>query len=366
MPPHETPNQITRPSITNRRLARVQLMKSWLLRLSACALLIVSSFVVAKPDFHHFLHWHPDWVEQALDWKIDHPLQPIPAEQFARPAPEMEGMTSHLKNRTYRVTLPLIAHFSGLGIRGAEIIAFVSALLFPIVLYAFFHRSLEDPITAFLLALTVSCSYVGQWGIHNFGFFDGVGYLLLALAIYTRHPALIATTLIFGAFSDERVLTATPLVYLLHGGLEKPTKGQWGVIAGCVVFVILRIAFGLHTGVSYGGGHVGWASFRYNLAFLPLAVALVYKGLLVTSVAGLLGMSQKQILTLAIAAAPGIFASLAVWDLCRSLAYTFPAMLLLSISAKDQPTFAKLALFGAIVSVAIPTYNFWGGVVTHF
>src|SRR5215813_7284444 len=147
----------------------------WLQRLGWSALVVVVlSLLTGAPDVQHFVHWNPTWGERALDWKVHHPLSPIPVAEFAEPGPEIRGMSVHLFKRSYRLTLPIVAYFLRLNIRGTEILAALCSLAFSFVILLLFRKLLPaDPVTALMLALTVACSFIGQWGTSGPYFFDG-------------------------------------------------------------------------------------------------------------------------------------------------------------------------------------------------
>ena len=268
----------------------------------------------------------------------------------------------------------MIAYCLGLDIRGALVLAAAASLAFSVVVLFQFRRLFPaEPITALFLTLTLACSFIGQFGTSEAYFFDGVGYLLEAFAIYAVWPPLIALLIAAGGFADERVIAAVPLIYLVQVRpplaklhlrvLFKPNARQYGTIAGVLLFLWLRIMLGLHLGRQFDGAQVGFASLLYNATLLPVALVLVYKGSILMVAGGLARLVRLRaftaLLLLLIGAAPGILASLMVWDLPRSLAYTFPALLFIArILAEScrSPEVQSLALRGAILSVCFPTY----------
>jgi len=148
---------------------------SWLQRFGwSCAVLLIVSTFSGAPDLQHYLQWKPGWSERALDWKLRHPLSPIPVSEFAPPMldPANQGTVIHLAKRTYRLTLPIVAYCFGLDLRGAEIVAALCSLAFSQVILLCFRRLLPaDPVTAFLLTVTVAASFIGQWGASELGSF---------------------------------------------------------------------------------------------------------------------------------------------------------------------------------------------------
>jgi hypothetical protein len=82
-----------------------------------------------------------------------------------------------------------------------------------------------------------------------------VGYLLEACALYSGTPPVIALLTAAGGFSDERVIAAVPLMYLVQfrrplvnlrlRELFPPNAQQYGAIAGVLLLrVILDFRIG--------------------------------------------------------------------------------------------------------------------------
>jgi len=370
--------------ILDELYARLRVGARWANRLWLLALVVLlASLMVAFPHIRHYTDWQPTWQENALSWQIQHPLSPIPVERFARPGHDSVGLSDHLRKRTYRITLPLVAHLLGLGLRGAQIVSAVAALGLVVLLVLHLRRFTRDPAILLLLSLAVSCSYLAQWGINDFFFFDGVGYFLLAAAAYVRQPILIALLLLLAGFSDERAVLAAPLIYLLYAHspltrldlstLFKPNKAQLGIVAGCFLFLVLRVVFGYLVRRPADVAEISLELFHHNLPFVLPAWLIVYKGSILIMAAGFLSLFTFRIsrpaVLVSLALIPGLLASAFVWDLCRSLAYTFPFLLLCTralVESGDSVTLRRVSLCGAAISLFTPTYEYWEGSLRAF
>ena len=117
---------------------------------------------------------------------------------------------------------------------------------------------------------------------------------------------------------------------------------------------------------------VGLGSLRHNAILLPLGLLLVYKGSTLVIAGGLAHLARlragAELLLLVVCSLPGIAASLLVWDLMRSLAYTFPVLLLSAhVLAESGRTseIRTVALRGAILSACLPTYYIWINLLYH-
>ncbi len=349
----------------------------------AVPIILAASWVVALPSLRHLLNWQPSWAEEAQGWKVQHPLSSIPVERFAKPVHDLAGISDHLRKCTYRITVPLIAHVLGLNSRGAQVLGVIGSIAFLIVLFRSFGQISGNPLIALLLSLAAACAYLGQWGMHNPYFYDGAGYFLLAAAAYTKRPVFISLLLILGGFCDERVILAAPLLYLLHGDfgttqfrvvdIVRPNKRQCGILlAGCI-FVLLRLGLGYYVGRLFDSTEVGMGILRYNIAQLPLAWMLVYKGATLVIATGFLSLLTprfwRSALLVSLAVIPGVLGSLMVSDVSRSLNYTFPVLLLCTKALTDSEnavTLRRVSVCAAAISLLTPTYELFEGKIHTF
>jgi hypothetical protein len=334
----------------------------WVKQPILSALFVITlTLLLAFPDAHRFTHWQPSWEEEALDWKLQHPLSAIPAREFAKPSAERIGIVSHLHKRTYRITMPLVAYFLKLDIRETETLCIGLSIAFSVVILLYFRRMLpENPLTALFLTVSLACSTPGQWGTCMPIYFDSAGYLLLALAVYTESPSLVALFMVLGGFSDERVILAAPVVYLLDGTSLKPSQKQGGILAGVIVFVALRLILGLHIGKQLDTSLIS-LNLHYLVEF-PLQLLLVYKGAVLVMAVGFIYLAMANGLNaflLILCTIPGILGSVLVGDVPRALAYTFPTFLACSAALckfSRTQTLQRVAILAALLSACLPTY----------
>ena len=160
---------------------------------------------------------------------------------------------------------------------------------------------------------------------------------------------------------------------MLSFGARLYRRVQWGVIAGCCAFASLRLIFGFYVGEPWEASEIGTPIMHYNIALLPLAVEIVYKGAALVIASGFLSCLRPRVWRFAmwvgVALVPGTLISLLVWDLCRSLAYLFPVLLLCTkrlIECGDDVLLRRVSLLAAAGSVLLPTYNYWMGSIDHF
>ena len=225
---------------------------------ASAALVILLVLILAPPNVSRLIHWRPTWEETALSWKIEHPLSAIPAASFVplepnEPPPVIRGITSHLRKRTYRITIPLAAHVLRLDIRGAEALCILLSLCLPVVVLLCLRKAIKDPLIALLLTISLACSFVGEGAMRITVFLRCRRISVTGpLHFVRKRPCLFSILIVLGGFSDERVILATPVVYI---SLRRTTFGlnrrRIALFAGIVVFGLLRLIFGLHVGQQF-------------------------------------------------------------------------------------------------------------------
>jgi len=305
-------------------------------------LAIASSF----PNYHRFEFGNSPFMREAMEWKFAHPLMPIPVQQIAEQfhAEGELGNISHMEKCSYRVLIPLVAHVFGFGTITALIIQQVLAVLLLLLALTTLRHLFQDTLSALFAAMMLAASFPGQWGFSDFVCFDGYGYFLIAMALWTRSPWVLAATVFAGGLCDERVILVTPLIWLWNSvrsgpndfsikNLLWPRATHWGLIAGVLLFGMVRIYLGLKWGTLVETSEIGERFlFIKGLHFLPLTVLTGFKGGVVIfffSIALLLARRRFALLALAIfAALPALLAAVMVWDLSRSFYYIFPALFL--------------------------------------
>ena len=305
-------------------------------------LAIASSF----PNYHRFEFGNSPFMREAMEWKFAHPLLPIPVQQIAEQfhAEGELGNISHMEKCSYRVLIPLVAHVFGFGTTTALIIQQVLAALLLLLALAILRHLFQDTLSALFASMMLAASFPGQWGFSDFVCFDGYGYFLIAMALWTRSPWVLAATVFAGGLCDERVILVTPLIWLWNSvrsgpndfsikNLLWPRATHWGLIAGVLLFGMVRIYLGLKWGTLVETSEIGERFlFIKGLHFLPLTVLTGFKGGVVIfffSIALLLARRRFALLALAIfAALPALLAAVMVWDLSRSFYYIFPALFL--------------------------------------
>jgi hypothetical protein len=342
---------------------------------------ILLSIIAAFPHYGKtFSTSVTDRMAQVMEWKFEHPLQPIPIDQFfdKDSAASEGGIVNQLRKRSYRIAVPLVANVLGLSIQGVAVLQQVGALLFLTITLLLLRRITQDELVAFLAAIYMATTFLGQWGFNdNSYFFDGIAYLAMLISVWSRSFVIVLVAVVFGGLTDERAIIAAPLVYLCHSIIpagDKPSeKGwlkpflpgrlHWAVICGVLVFGIIRIYLGIRWGALVDTAGLSLNAFKVRASLFPLmALNLVKGGIYILAAGFLVAIAKREFATvvftlLALIPALGVVA-LAV-DFTRSLAYGFltffiaMAVIVRNVELVDA---RRLVSFAVICSLFVPTY----------
>ncbi|MCA9246254.1 MAG: hypothetical protein KDA42_04035 [Planctomycetales bacterium] len=284
----------------------------------------------------------------------------------------------HSAKLTFRITMPVLGHYLGLGPVGLCIVQYALGLLQFYLLAALARRFTGEGAATLFFCLAVGSTYPGLACFnYTHPYFDGVALCLLTVAICFRHPAIILPTLFLAAFTDERGFIASSLVLVFHihqavrEGKPAPRAlfcaPALAVYVSWAAYFVARMAmtraYGLDTSDSGTGLDVlfaQWATLRFGLwagidgGWLLVLVALIA---LWRSNAWLpLLMYAGSILVL-------MTVAILITDINRGAAYLMPAVLValavLSRTEKPAPLRGLLAA-AAFVSLACGHYQVHG------
>ena len=351
--------------------------------LAIAAILTALSLILACPDYKRFQPYAGmPWAYQALQWKFEHPLQPIPVQAFA-PGDTRDdiGAAEHLEKRSFRIAVPLAAYLLHVGIKGALLGQQLAAYGFLVLTVIVGRRLTGSDLSGMLIGGIFASSFIGQWGFNDFHYFDGFAYLSILVCIWSHSPVIIALTTALGGMIDERVLLAAPLTYLClpllqpsNGSyridrLMRPDRHRQALIFGVLLAGASRVLLAWYWGGRWGNT-AGIAFTDRGIRFLPLSLILVAKGLcLPLGFAAVAAIANSRYLIpclTILASVPILVLSALVYDTARSLGYAFPAFLLVlamlarSLSVRELQYFLLAA---AVCNVVIPTYYAMFGVL---
>lgn len=344
--------------------------RHWRWWLAGLCLLVAATFQLPKVNHAYaqlFAH------TEVLDEK----LRRI-SEQMAAPfAQHADVSSTHLAKMSFRLAVPLLArvlHLSLVQVLALQVLAG----------FAVFYRvagllavSLHDRVAAALLTLGLSCTYFGYEYTYDLsGYFDGLGYAALVLAMGTRRWLVIFGLVLAGGFVDERVLAASSLLVFWYGvrqhGWQVPSLLRFGltrpataVYAAWLAYAGLRLALAWRYGLHTPGGLVGVSALLHSAWHELLALGLVtglssYWLPVGLAVALLLFQRRYGVLALLLASfVPILGSALAVTDITRSLAFGMPVAFISLDLLGRYTTLAErryLALVVVFFALLIPAY----------
>jgi len=323
---------------------------------------------------------------RALAWWLDHPFQPVPVAKFFSDAAHAEGdragRISHLEKLTVRGVFPLLNQLLRGGIGTILLASSVAAAWAWLLFYRLVRDATHDPAYGALAVWAFAACWAGQSGFEDFIFGDAVAVALL-LACARSGPVATALLLLVAGFTDERALTAAPLVGLLRSCLTEakdvgtPRAGaRWHrtwlpVIVGVGLYAIGRLWLAVGWGVAGSLGGVGSLEvllYHFFVSF-PTKVFRVWEFLWLFPLA-LLALKaadprREEVMRAAwffLAAGCAVGPALLVWDIERSLTYFAPGILLALVAVPLTPVVRRRLL----AAVALASFAWIEFVATAF
>jgi hypothetical protein len=280
----------------------------------------------------------------------------------------------HESKLNFRLTVPIAAKFLGLGMTGIFALQSACAVLLLWVSAAAFLRLTGDRVAALFLTIGLASTWSGSTGFVELrGMFDGVALLFLACAVLAEGPVLAGIAVFLAAWTDERGLIASSLVYLYHVHRRYDTGGDrisaffgaapLGVVVSWLAYFATRfaVAQAYHIRTTADGANV--KVFIDQLNNLPIGCWTALEGgwlLVLAATIGLVKMRQFVFLAAyALALAIILAVSMSVFDVTRSMAYAFPApFVALEVLRKteDEDGLRILCVAASVLSLLWPSY----------
>jgi hypothetical protein len=248
----------------------------------------------------------------------------------------------HESKLNFRLTVPIVARLLGLGIKGIFALQSLCGVLLLWAAAGVFLQITNDRVTALFLTIGLGSTWAGTTGFVELrGMFDVVALLFLACGVLARGPLFAAVSVFLAAWTDERGLIASSLVYLAHVYRRYDgTRGDrllaffsptaLGVVVSWVAYFASRYALAhtYHITTPAAGANV--KVFINQLNNLPMGCWTALEGgwLLVLAAAFVLWRVRRVAFLSAYAVSLGIVlaVSMSVFDVTRSMAYALPAV----------------------------------------
>ena len=280
-------------------------------------------------------YWH-----DILRLKVDNP-----AFDYTRDFPP----ESNQAKRNFRITVPLLAHATGLGMAAVPVIRFTLQGVLLVCLLLAAERACADRLAAIGAALAVAGTYVGTsvW-MDEWGWFDNCAQAFVLLALVARRPVAVAAAMLAAAFTDERALVAAPLVCLYHAWTGADRGTRWAPLWTIPAYVAARIALGLALGLHNASAGIGtYEMVSHNLRAFPAGAWSAFEGgwILVGGAYVASSRSGRPMsgLLLAVASVAPVIAAVAVTDFTRSASYAFPGVLAALALRASLPASGRVA-----------------------
>lgn len=302
-------------------------------------------------------------------------------EQISQPfTPKSYGIDSHQSKKTFRLTMPIIGHVTGLHMPGLIVLQWLMGFFFFGLGALLLERITRDRITAVLVMLGLAFTYTGNACFYDVvGWFDAPGIFFLLVAMLSRNAVGIGIATFVACWSDERAMVASSLVMLFHlnriCGLEEPWRLRKAISSGFAVWIIpvvwgivlairwwLNHRFGLTTPIGEGTA-TGLAVLRDNYSNLAMGILTSVEFFwLPILIAALLFFKNRQFLSgsaLMLAVGGLVIISLMVYDITRSGVYIYPGIFVAyqMLSAwGDVTSVRKFSLLTAFLCLFFPTH----------
>lgn len=294
-------------------------------------------------------------------------------------ATEYHG-SSHQANLAFRLTPILIGYIFGIETIGGYLIlqVIVWAGLLAAVFFLF-TSIFSDRITASISTWAIALSFVGSVLCSDYrGFFDGLAYLLLVLAMLSKRFLGVFIALLLAYFTDERALICSGLVYAFavlrsETPIGSSTFSSWmptekiklAIVGSWAAYlagrVTLSLLFGLKSNTETLLNYLRTETI-HQVNLLPFGLFTGLEGfwIFVVLALGVMVYRKSWVLLLMTCFCVCVVSGIGVWvfDITRSLAFLVPLVFVSSLTLAKEfpvPAIRKSALFVFLVCL-FPTY----------
>jgi hypothetical protein len=337
----------------------------WKLKLMILGLLF--AFVCAPPikENIHFENNYSYWP--TVENQIAHPFQAIDAHP-----------KSHAANKSFRLTVPLLAKLFHLDRRSIYIVQVSTILIMMWVILTLAFRITENKLYsalflfAFIPLYPLICSYQEATG-----HLDAFGYCFILLAMVPRQKWLIFLFCTCALWCDERALISSLLVFLwwyLNDMttfpsrtklLRIPNQYAFAVMGSWVAYIALRLVIMKTTPLHIAMEKPDLSILPQYIRHIPMLVFFAFGALWLFPIIGILYLIKfKEYLFAAAFVLPMLMVfiiSSMVWDFSRSISFLLPAFFISLIIVRNylnESIMRYLFFFVFIVAVIFPCVHF--------
>jgi hypothetical protein len=280
----------------------------------------------------------------------------------------------HESKLNFRLTVPITAKFLGLGKPGILVLQNACAVLLLWVAARIALRMTEDRVAALFMTIGLASTWAGTTGFVDLrGMFDVEALLFLGCAVLAEGPLFAGISVFLAAWTDERGLIASSLVYLHHvyrgyGGRGDRISAFFGpapmgVALSWATYFATRFALAraYHIRTTVDGANP--KVFIDQMNNLPMGCWTALEGgwllVLASAIVLVKGRHLAFLAAYALTLSIIIAVSMSVFDVTRSMAYALPAVFVaLGVLRRTESggDLRSLCLAAAAISLLWPNY----------
>lgn len=336
----------------------------WELKVAIFCFLAVVFF--AFPSLEFLTPGHLTW--HVVLNQIDHPFV-----QYLADSPEL-----HESKRTFRLTVPIIFGLINVkSIAAIYVTQLLATVFFFYLVTCVSYKILDERVSALLISLSFALMYAGQMGVVDTNAkFDGIAVTFLLAAMANRNPILIFLSVTVAAWTDERAVIASSMVFLWWKvqaieadkkfSLKRmllPDVQSIFVILALGMYLAGRFYLSTHYGLIAVKGAIGMSVLvkQFNMVLFGLWTG--FEGLWIIVFLALTALIySRQYLLVGLMVATGmcsIVVALSVLDVTRSMVYLAP-LLFIALQAMSgffsKEFIRRTLLLCFFVCLLVPTY----------
>jgi hypothetical protein len=298
-------------------------------------------------------------------------------ELFAKAASpftnSMAGNGSHDAKITFRLVMPLLVAVLHLNIAGVLLLTGLIGILNFYLVINLSYRITNDKVMALIMGLCCCFIYFGKCSFIELrgGMFDGIAMCFLLLTLITNNNWLRAVLVFFSAWTDERGLIASSLVwvYIVYQHRNEPfTKkilngGTIGLYIAWLAYAVIRYILTHRYGLKTDTGGTGPSVLLNQINNIPIGVWSGLEGLwlLPLYAFALLYRNKKyfELLMFAGSCALIVIVGVSVLDITRSEMYVLPAVFISLMVMRDysnKQTLERILFYALVLCFAYPAY----------
>lgn len=337
-------------------------------KIKSVLLLTFLSLCFASPQFGGYEKTFTEikgW--QAYNQQKEHPFTPL----------DFNGASNAAK-RTFRLTVPVLAKIFNLSDYGVIAVEWILNVLFIGFSLLLFEKILNDKTLALLGTIGLTFIYNGHSGFtDNNAWFDVFAYLFLLLAMFYSNSILIFIFIFFAAWTDERAIFGSLLVFLWWKFNEtKATEFSFRTFfkveikSSMVILALLFYTIGRFLLMKFSNLSIPFKEVGLDVLFnatgaMGLGLWSALEGFWLLIIVCLIFLITQNKFSVAFSLigmlAVIMLAAFSVHDITKSAGYIFPIIFItVSILAEkfSQIDLGKILLMCAVVCFLFPSYYY--------